>query len=151
MGMTACAGFLFDAFLDDRLERGFLHGHSFTGNPVGCAAALASLDLLESDDTQKAVQRICMTLEDIRNYLIKCEHLVHVRRCGTVLAMELPGTGGYLHPKRDALYAAFMKRGLLIRPLGNTIYLLPPYCSTDDELWLAAHAIEEVANELMKA
>lgn len=144
MALTVCCRTLYDAFLDDRFEKGFLHGHSFTGNPVGCAAALASLDLFEQDG-EANIQRISALFSSRIVDLKACEGLLNVRQCGTILAADVRETGrGYIHPLRDAIYQFALDRGFLIRPLGNVIYLLPPYVSTSETLHLAVDQLIKI-------
>lgn len=146
MALTVCAQHLYDAFLDDRFERGFLHGHSFTGNPIGCAAALASLDLLELPETKVHIGHIQGVLGDAVERLAASPALSNVRHCGCILAADVAGpSNGYLHPLRDRLYHEALQRGVLLRPLGNVLYLLPPYC-TDEKLLLSAiDTLSEIA------
>jgi adenosylmethionine-8-amino-7-oxononanoate aminotransferase len=142
MALTVCAQHLYDAFLDDRFERGFLHGHSFTGNPIGCAAALASLDLLEAPETKAQIGQIQGIFEAAVNNLAASSALSNVRHCGCILAADVAEpSNGYLHPLRDQLYHEALNRGVLLRPLGNVLYLLPPYCADEP---LLQSTIEEM-------
>lgn len=144
MALTICDQYLYDAFLDDRFEKGFLHGHSFTGNPVGCAAALASLDLFDQDG-EANIKRISALFSSRIADLKACKGLLNVRQCGTILAADVRETGsGYIHPLRDAIYQFALDRGFLIRPLGNVIYLLPPYVSTSETLNSAVDQLIEI-------
>ena len=115
----------------------------FTGNPVGCAAALASLDLLESKECTRQRQHVeqmhSTFLQDIATHKMVRE----VRQQGTILAVEFhtPEQTGYFNSLRDQLYDFFMERGVLLRPLGNVIYIIPPYCITSEELTTVYEAI----------
>ncbi len=136
MGITACAQHIFDAFYDDDVLKTLYHGHSYTANPLACAAALASLDLLLSDSCSADRERIHLShaafLESIQNN----EKISNIRLRGTILAIEL-NTGSYTsyhNDQRDFIYRFFIGRNILIRPLGNIVYLMPPYCITNDEL-----------------
>ncbi len=146
MALTVCAQHLYDAFLDERFERGFLHGHSFTGNPIGCAAALASLDLLESDETQNRIHTIAHFFEASTAILSDSFALKNARCCGCIVAADVaqPATG-YLHPLRDKLYTMALQKNILLRPLGNVLYLLPPYCVTEDLLSSTVEAMVDIA------
>lgn len=136
LGATACREHIFQAFLGDNLQKALLHGHSYTGNPLACSSALASLDLL--------LQANCYQQREMigRCHLAFCaEWRGHpkLRRCetlGTILALEykVENTSSYFQPLRDALYAYFLERGILLRPLGNVLYLMPPYCIEEREL-----------------
>lgn len=150
MSLTVAKQWLYDVFLDDKFEQAFLHGHSFTGNPVGCAAALASLDLMEQEETWDNIKRIESSHRKAKLELEKIPELTNVRVKGTILAMEFVTNdeNTYLNPVRMILQKGFMKRGLLIRPLGNTIYLLPPFVISEDELQLCYKGITDVVEEV---
>ena len=149
MALTVCSQKLYDAFLHKEFERGFLHGHSFTGNPVGCAAALASLDLMEEEGTWKQMAVIQSSFERSVERFESHPAVKSVRTCGLILAMDINEENkGYIHPLRDTMYHAFLEKGLLIRPLGNVIYILPPYITTEAELSKAYDGIIEVLDEI---
>ena len=135
MAMTVARPFLYDAFLGQDISRAFLHGHSYTANPLGCAAGLASLDLLLDPACTQRRQAI-ETLHRQQLDLLTAQSLISKPRlCGTVAAFEVAA-----HADRPAgvigsqLKRQFRARGLIIRPLGRVVYLLPPYCITDQEL-----------------
>ncbi|MBT4882052.1 MAG: adenosylmethionine--8-amino-7-oxononanoate transaminase [Flavobacteriales bacterium] len=135
MSITTCNQKIYNAFLSNDLTKAFLHGHSFTGNPVGCAVSLASLDLLEKQKCQDNIKRIIKShqafAEEIKNH----PKIDNLRQTGTILAIELTDeNSGYASDLRTRLYKHFLSEGILIRPLGNVIYILPPYCITECEL-----------------
>ncbi|MGB0423290.1 MAG: aminotransferase class III-fold pyridoxal phosphate-dependent enzyme, partial [Flavobacteriales bacterium] len=150
MSLTLAQQWLYDVFLDDKFEQAFLHGHSFTGNPVGCAAALASLDLMEEEETWQNIKRIEVEHQKAKVELEKLPQLSNVRVKGSILAMEYTTSeeNSYLNPVRMQLQNGFMSRGLLIRPLGNTIYLLPPFVISNEELQLCYQGIMDVVAEV---
>ena len=135
LSLTTCTQEIYDAFLGDDITTAFLHGHSFTGNPVGCASAIASLDLLESSNCADSISRIA---DRHSEFALKVkEHVMvdDVRQMGTIIALDLKADkSGYASEVRDILYNHFISEGVLLRPLGNVIYILPPYCITDEEL-----------------
>ena len=135
LSLTTCTQEIYDAFLGDDITTAFLHGHSFTGNPVGCASAIASLDLLESSNCADSISRI---VDRHSEFALKVkEHVMvdDVRQMGTIIALDLKADkSGYASEVRDILYNHFISEGVLLRPLGNVIYILPPYCITDEEL-----------------
>lgn len=138
LGATVASEHIFDAFLGER-TRTFFHGHSYTANPIACAAARASLLLHdeESDDARIALEvQQAGHLESYRGH----RGVRAVRQLGTVAAVELAGTAGYLSDVGRALSAFALQEGVLLRPLGNVVYVLPPYCMTGDEL-TSAHEI----------
>lgn len=150
MGATSCADFLYKAFwedpnIPDPETRRFLHGHSFTGNPITCAAALASLDLLEQDATRHHVQRIQESHEKNLRRFSNLNGVKKARSKGVILAVEFESAeqDGYFAPLRDRLYDHFIERKILMRPLGNVIYILPPYCISNEDLERCYAAIEE--------
>ncbi|MBS0622029.1 MAG: adenosylmethionine--8-amino-7-oxononanoate transaminase [Verrucomicrobia bacterium] len=136
LGATLTRRFIFESFLSpDPTRSTFLHGHSYTANPLACAAANASLDLLLQPSCEKARQ------------MIESEHLQfqkqwrfspQLTRCdvvGTILALEYRiEHPSYHHPLKQRLIEFFHSKGILLRPIGNVLYLIPPYCITSDEL-----------------
>jgi adenosylmethionine-8-amino-7-oxononanoate aminotransferase len=150
LGLTTCTQHIYDAFLsDDRLKTLF-HGHSFTANPIACAAALASLDLFLEPATAANISRIEASH---KQFAAKIEHhpkIKAVRQTGTIVAMEWE-TGdntSYFNSLRDKLYHYFLAEGIILRPLGNIIYILPPYCITNAELDYVYSKIEQALEEI---
>lgn len=149
MGVTACSLKIYNAFLSDDRGKTFFHGHSYTANPIGCAAALASLDLLLEKTCKENIQRIA----DRHLAFIKKMHdndsVSNARSIGTILALDVdtgePTT--YFNSLRDQLYSFFISRGIILRPLGNTIYVMPPYCISDNDLSFIYATIEEALSE----
>ena len=135
LSLTTCTNDIFDAFLGDDLQAAFLHGHSFTGNPIGCTAAIASLDLLEKKECQIAIKNIAKSHEIFAKQINSIEIIKDIRQTGTILAIELKSdSSGYASSVRQKLYQDFLDQGVLLRPLGNVIYILPPYCIKEKEL-----------------
>ena len=135
LSLTTCTNDIFDAFLGDDIQKAFLHGHSFTGNPIGCTAAIASLDLLERKECQRAIKNIAKSHEIFAKRINSIEIIKDIRQTGTILAIELKSdSSGYASSVRQKLYQDFLDQGVLLRPLGNVIYILPPYCIKEKEL-----------------
>ncbi len=136
MGVTTCTDEIQSAYRSSDLMKTFFHGHSFTANPIACAAANASLDLLLTaeceDDRTRLNQRHNEFLAKIEGH----EMVRSPRVMGTIVAFELntERETSYLNEARHHLYPYFISKGLLIRPLGNVIYLIPPYIISDDDL-----------------
>jgi adenosylmethionine-8-amino-7-oxononanoate aminotransferase len=135
LGVTASTERIFDAFLSDDKRKTLFHGHSFTANPLACSAALASLDLFLDPDCLHRIANIAQRhtefLETIRPYPIVRE----ARSLGTVLAFELnTGQDGYTNTIGQQITAAALDAGIYLRPLGNTVYFMPPYCITQKEM-----------------
>jgi adenosylmethionine-8-amino-7-oxononanoate aminotransferase len=151
MGATACAGFIHEAFVSHDRSRTFFHGHSYTGNPLCAAAAVASLKIFESEPVFERIAGIA-TIHGERLESLKHHTAVgNVRSIGTVAAVELKaGDAGYFSQLRPLLYEFFLKKGVLLRPLGNVVYLLPPYAITAEQLHLVYDAVAE-AMELVES
>ncbi|MDI9357389.1 MAG: adenosylmethionine--8-amino-7-oxononanoate transaminase [Phycisphaerales bacterium] len=137
LGVTACTHAIYKPFFTDDRTKTFYHGHSFTANPVGCATALASLTLLRKEETMRNIERIKGGIEKMVDWLKADQSLpfINVRSIGTILAFEVADSNhNYLNPIAPKITAGALADGVFIRPLGNTVYLMPPYCITDDEL-----------------
>lgn len=150
LGVTTCNQKVFDAFLSDDQLKTLYHGHSFTANPVACAAALASLDILLSEETLPNIQRIGRKHKEFALQISGHQKLKAVRQTGTILVMEWE-TGGdtsYLSGLRNQLYLFFLERGIILRPLGNILYILPPYIISDGELDYIYQTIIEALKEI---
>ncbi|MGM7552125.1 adenosylmethionine--8-amino-7-oxononanoate transaminase [Myroides odoratimimus] len=136
LGITTCTEDLYQAFYADDKTKALFHGHSFTASPLACTAALASMDLLLSKDTQGHIKRIAKQHKGFIQQLKQHPKVQDARQCGTIFAMEWKTTEctSYFSDMHDILYPFFLERGVLMRPLGNIIYLVPPYCTTDEDL-----------------
>jgi len=149
-GLTTCAQSIYDAFLsEDRLKTLF-HGHSYTANPVACAASLASLDLFLEASTLANIKRIAGSHGQFASKIKNHPKIRTTRQTGTILAMEWEtGTDtSYFNSLRDKLYLYFLEAGIILRPLGNTLYILPPYCITDEQLNYIYSKIESALEEI---
>ena len=148
MGITLTKEKIFQSFIDESPRKTFWHGHSFTANPLGCAAANASLDLLEKEPMKY------MSLEKKHfDHLVKFRKLPFIKKIritGTIAAfdLELGNKVGYLNDIGKKIKSLSMKKGLFIRPLGNVVYLLPPICITDDQLDKSYQIIWQTLNDL---
>ncbi|MDB4876850.1 MAG: adenosylmethionine-8-amino-7-oxononanoate aminotransferase [Gemmatimonadetes bacterium] len=147
-GATLATEQLFAAFRSEDRKRTLFHGHSYAGNPIACAAALASLALFGD----RCAERRC-TIERAHlraaSRLAALPNVSGARVLGTILAFELGAPDrGYLSGVGPALRTFALDRGILLRPLGDTVYLLPPYCATEDDLARAYDAIAEFTEAL---
>lgn len=135
LGLTVATNAIFEAFLSDERAKAFLHGHSFTGNPLACAAACASLELFEQPETWTKIKAIETRNLDFLQKLEKHPAISSARVYGTILALDLKtdGPAGYFSKIRDTAYTFFLDNGLLLRPLGNVLFINPPYCLTEKE------------------
>ncbi|NUB10833.1 adenosylmethionine--8-amino-7-oxononanoate transaminase [Azospirillum sp. Vi22] len=149
LSVTACGASIYEAFLGAGFDRAFAHGHSFTANPLGCAAALASLELTTSAETTANLARIETRHRAAIADLSGHPKLSRGRVMGTIAAIEVTDAQGYTAAVGQTLKRFFLERGLLLRPLGPVIYLLPPYCVTDGQLDRAYAAIRDAADTLL--
>lgn len=149
MGVTACASKVLEVFDSQEFSRTFFHGHSFTANPVACAAANASYHLLMQPSCQACIVRIA---ENHKSFLERIKNHKRVRASrslGTIMAIEVEaGVTGYENNIARTIYSYFLERNILLRPLGNVIYVLPPYVIRDEECRLIYTCIEEFLDQL---
>ncbi|MDZ4773662.1 MAG: adenosylmethionine--8-amino-7-oxononanoate transaminase [Planctomycetota bacterium] len=138
---------LFDAFVSSERSKALFHGHSLTANPIGCAVALASIDIALCEDVPAKLERIGATIEsEVRSRLSKTARVRDLRRTGGIVAFDLVlDTGGYLALDPRPLRAKAIERGVLLRPLGNVVYAMPPACATDSECVRIAEAMVAIA------
>jgi adenosylmethionine-8-amino-7-oxononanoate aminotransferase len=142
LAVTIASNALFDSFLGDDFQRALAHGHSYTANPVACAAALASLALHESTNSAGQVARINQRLALHLDRLATHPKVEKTRLLGGVAAFDLvQADPGYASESGRALSLALQQRGVLLRPLGNVVYLMPPYCISDAQIDRAFDAI----------
>lgn len=155
LSATICQEKIYDVFHSDDRMKAFYHGHSFTANPVACAAAHASLDLLEKPECLSRIESIVNAHKVFADELIAegwNEYLDDIRQQGTILALELktPESSGYFNSLRDRIVKVFTDEQVLLRPLGNVVYILPPYSSIQTDLNLAYQAIRKLLEEIYK-
>ena len=143
MAVTVARDRIFDAFLDESFDRALPHGHSFTANPLACAVGLRSLALLEEEGTLGKIARINANHLAMLPTLAAREDLERPRILGTILAVDVKDGGAYQSTRSLALKKWYLGNGLNIRPLGKTLYLMPPYCIADAELTRAYEGMLE--------
>jgi adenosylmethionine-8-amino-7-oxononanoate aminotransferase len=139
---------LFDIFLGHDFDRALPHGHTFTANPLACAVALASLDLYEEERTMARIAHINARHREMMRALTTRPDVVKPRVLGSVLAFEVKEGGQYQSEESRKLRAWYLSQGLNIRPMGSTVYLMPPYCITDEELTRAYSGMVEGLDRL---
>jgi len=144
---------IYDGFLDDSRERAFLHSHSYTGNPLACAAALASLSIFDSDDVLARNRATSARMAELAAPLASHRHVADLRQAGMIVAFELTRDGDRRTPfdpgQRVGLraYRAALQRGVVLRPLGDILYWMPPYCVDDEQLSLLAEVTRAAIDE----
>lgn len=145
MAMTVTREFIYQAFLGQDVSRAFLHGHSYTANPLGCAAGLASLDLLLAAECQSRLAAIEKINRQRLEQIARLPTVARPRALGTIAAFDLAGAAQGAGANLKLL---LRERGLLMRPMGDVIYLLPPYCLDDVALHHAWDIISELVSRL---
>lgn len=150
LGATSCSDDIYEGFLSVDKRKSFFHGHSYTGNPVACAAALASLDLLEKKETWDDISRIIERHRSFLSGIGSHPRVRNPRQIGTIAAFDVSTNEetGYLNRLRDWMNDYCVSRGIIIRPLGNVMYLIPPYCITDGELDRVYSTLSSMIGEL---
>lgn len=149
MGATLATQPIFECFNRESLQSAFLHGHSYTANPISCSVACASLDLLKQSRWQNAIADVVQGTTECLHELRSSSKLNNIRQLGTIGAMEIQGkkpnyfkgTFSYNFQQKA------LKRGVLLRPLGSTVYAVPPYCIEKDELRKIYLTMEQIVNE----
>lgn len=150
LGVTSCAQFIYDAFLSDDKMKTFFHGHSYTANPTACSAALASMDLFDQPEAFQNIERIEHQHRQFFQKIKLHPALVEARQKGTILAFEIKTKERthYLNSLAEYSSEFFMGRGIILRPLGNIVYVLPPYCISNADLQYIYESIELFLNTL---
>jgi adenosylmethionine-8-amino-7-oxononanoate aminotransferase len=149
MAVTVARDEVFDAFLSDKFDTALAHGHTFTANPLACAVALTSLEIFKDEKSLERVANIHKTNREQLARLQEHPRTEHARAMGCMLAFEIAGSEGhYKTQDGERLRDWYLNNGLNIRPLGPTIYLMPPYCITDDELTRAYDGLFEGLDSL---
>ena len=143
LAATVAREAIFEAFLGESFERALPHGHSFTANPLACSVALASLALFKEEKTLERIARINKGHKAALAELVARPDVTRQRLIGSILAFDVKTAGGYQSAESRRLRDWYLAHGLNIRPLGPTIYLMPPYCITDEELTRAYSGLVE--------
>ena len=147
LSITSCSQQIFDGFLSEEVHKGFFHAHTFSAHPIGCAAALAGIQLLSSPEIVARRIYIEKAHQEFANTIEEHPKVKEVRCLGVIIAIDLNLKMDRYGNLRDQLYQFFMERGVMIRPLGNTVYVLPPYVITNEQLKKVYDSIEEVLEE----
>jgi len=136
LGLTVATGEIYNAFLSEDKLKALLHGHSYTGNPLACAVACASLDIFEQEVTERNRKRVADKMTEFAKCLEGDKRFSNVRVLGTIFAVDLQtqSESSYFSSIREEVYQHFLSNGILCRPLGNVVFFNPPYCITDEEL-----------------
>ncbi|MFH1157777.1 MAG: adenosylmethionine--8-amino-7-oxononanoate transaminase [Pseudomonadota bacterium] len=151
LAATLCTPEIYGAFFAPDRRKTFFHSSSYTANPLACAAAAANLDIWEKEPV---LERIRLVAEGHKKHLsrfIGRSDVTGIRQTGTIAALDIvTDKAGYFSGLGPVLYKFFLERGILLRPLGNTVYILPPYCITEDDLKDVYDALREALDFIRK-
>jgi adenosylmethionine-8-amino-7-oxononanoate aminotransferase len=144
MAITTFTQDIFDAFYDEDINKALFHGHTFTANPTGCAAALASLELLQTEEMQNNLIRINTNHLAFKKRIENHPKVTTTRVLGVIFALEIKTetSASYYGTLRNKLYNYFIESGVILRPVGNIVYILPPYVITDAQLQKVYEVVE---------
>lgn len=134
MAITSCTQEVYDAFYSDDISKGLFHGHTYTANPLACAAAIAGLQLLQSNEIQQNITKIIAAHQEFNTIVKNHSKVAATRQTGVIFALDLAVQMERYGNLRDQMFDHFMRQGVFLRPLGNTIYILAPYVITQKQL-----------------
>jgi adenosylmethionine-8-amino-7-oxononanoate aminotransferase len=150
LAATLCTAPIFEAHLSKERSKTFFHSSSYAANPIACAAAVANLGIWQREPVRERLAELGDRQARHLAEFQREKRFGNLRRIGTIAVLDLDvGDAGYLAEIGPKLYNFFMQRGVLLRPLGNTIYVMPPFCTTDAELDLIYDAIRAAADALV--
>lgn len=144
MAITTFCQEIYDGFFDDDVNKALFHGHTFTANPTGCAAALASISLLQTTEMQEHIQRVNASHLAFQEKIKQHPKVTTTRVLGVIFALEIKSESqeSYYGTMRTKLFNFFMENGIIMRPIGNIVYILPPYIITNEQLQKVYQTIE---------
>lgn len=145
MAITTFTQEVFDGFYDDDVNKALFHGHTFTANPTGCAASIASIELLQTEEMQANIKRVNQSHLEFENKIKNHSKVKTTRVLGVIFALEIKSDTkqSYYGTLRNKLYNFFIENGVILRPVGNVVYVLPPYIITNSQLQKIYQTIED--------
>ncbi len=147
LAVTLCKSEIFEAHYSTDRSKTFFHSSSYTANPIACAAAVANVGIWLTEPVQDRITALATWHSERLQPFQNDDRFTNVRQLGTIAALDIKARdAGYLASVGPKLYAFFLERGLLLRPLGNTIYVMPPYCTTAHDLDRVYDAIRDAAD-----
>ncbi|MFC6857906.1 adenosylmethionine--8-amino-7-oxononanoate transaminase [Zunongwangia atlantica] len=144
MGLTSCSQKIYDAFYSDEIAKGLFHGHTYSANPLACAAALAGIELLTSEEMQSNIKRIENLHQAFAEKIKDHPKVINIRHLGIIFAFDLNVKMERYGNIRNQLFSYFMENGVYLRPLGSTIYITAPFITSDEEMQKIYDTIEGV-------
>src|SRR5690554_28238 len=143
MAITSCSQEIYDAFYSDDIGKGLFHGHTYSANPLACTAAIAGVELLQTEEIQNHIQRVKASHESFNLRIKNHPKVKSTRQTGIIFALDLNTEMSRYGNLRNKLFQFFMDKGVFLRPLGSTIYIQAPYVISDKELEKVYQTIEE--------
>ena len=143
LAITSCTEKIYEAFLSNEMAKGFFHCHTYSANPIACAAANAAIELLQTGVIQQNIKKISISHKQFQKHISKHPKVKTARSQGVIFALDLDTKMARYGSLRDKLLVFFMERGVFLRPLGNTIYIQVPYVISKKELQKVYNTIEE--------
>jgi adenosylmethionine-8-amino-7-oxononanoate aminotransferase len=139
LSVTLCTNDIYQAFYDDSTARGFLHSHSYTGNPLACSAALATLDIFDNEQVLQTNRQKSVYLKRKLQQALSDLPIINLRQIGMIAAFEVVSRQADFQQK---FYQSALARSLLLRPIGKTVYLMPPYVISESEIdWMVSELV----------
>ena len=148
LAVTMAAEPIFQAHYHADRARMFFHSSSYTANPIACAAANANLAIWREEPVRERIAALAARQETRLSALAEHDAVHQARQIGTIAAIDIGAGAGYLSDLAPRLLAFFRERDVLLRPLGNTVYIMPPYCISDEDLDRVYHAIEAALEQV---
>ena len=151
LAVTMCHARIFEAHYSLDRSKTFFHSSSYTANPIACAVAAENLEMWKKGNVQPKIKEIEKMQQEQLNQMTALKSLINLRQAGTITAMDVQVSDeGYLSQIGTQLYLRFQKSNVLLRPLGNTIYVLPPYCVTKSDLETVYDVIAQAVSDLTR-
>jgi adenosylmethionine-8-amino-7-oxononanoate aminotransferase len=148
MGLTTCTEKVYKAFYSDDMAKGLFHGHTYTANPLACTAALAALELLQTDEIQENIGNIIDWHQQFDKEMRNHPKVGGTRQLGVIYALDLNVKMERYGNLRDRLFKHFMDNGVFLRPLGNTIYILAPFITSREQMERIYDAIRSAVESI---
>jgi len=148
MGLTTCTEEVYKAFYSDDITKGLFHGHTYTANPLACTAALAALELLQTDEVQENIGNIIDWHQQFDKEMRNHPKVDGTRQLGVIYALDLNVKMERYGNLRDRLFKHFMDNGVFLRPLGSTIYILAPFITSREQMERIYDAIRSAVESI---
>jgi adenosylmethionine-8-amino-7-oxononanoate aminotransferase len=150
LAVTLCRSEIYDAHVSTDRARTFFHSSSYTANPIACAAAAANLEIWNTEPVLDRIATLAATQSEQMERFEDDKRFINARRIGTIAAIDIAHqAGGYLADVALTLRQSLLRRNVLLRPLGATMYVMPPYCTEPDDLEAVYTAIQQSVDEVL--